>query len=55
MKECNAPKAFWKYYDLFRRKRISLNTFVELSGLSEQQVVLFLMELGYSPKTIKTR
>lgn len=28
------PKCFWKYYDLYRRKKISLSEFSCLSGLS---------------------
>lgn len=48
MKECNAPKSFWKYYDLFRRKKMTLNQFVMLSKLPEHTVLSFLKELGFS-------
>ena len=39
------PKAFWKYYDLYRRKQISLLDFSKLSGLSEYMLQLYLKAL----------
>lgn len=55
MKECNAPKSFWKYYDLFRRKKMTLEQFVTLSKLPEHIVLSFLKELGFSEISIKKR
>jgi len=36
------PKAFWKYYDLFRRGKISLSDFVQLSGVPEKRLLDYL-------------
>lgn len=32
------PNVFWKYYDLYRRGQITLQTFVVLSGLTKDQI-----------------
>lgn len=29
------PKAFWKYYDLYRRKQITLDEYAVMTGLLE--------------------
>ena len=39
------PKSFWKYYDLFRRKQISLEAFSRLSELTEEEILAFLKRL----------
>ncbi len=36
------PKAFWKFYDLYRRKQISLKQFSQQSGLSIYEIQRFL-------------
>jgi len=41
----NIPKVFWKYFDLFRRGRLSLSDFSALSELSEQEIVRALSSL----------
>jgi hypothetical protein len=39
------PKIFWKYYDLFRRKQITLEQFSSLSHLSKKEITTFLKNL----------
>ena len=39
------PKIFWKYYDLYRRKIITIKQFSELSNLSIKQIKTFLQIL----------
>lgn len=39
------PKSFWKFYDLYRRKQISLDQFSQLSGLSVYEICKFLKNL----------
>lgn len=39
------PKTFWKYYDLYRRKQISLSEFAHLSGLSVSKIEDYLDNL----------
>lgn len=39
------PKTFWKYYDLYRRKQISMKEFAELAGISERQLRAYLKTL----------
>ena len=36
------PKVFWKYYDLYRRKRISLSEYAAATGLSAFAIRYFL-------------
>ena len=36
------PKVFWKYYDLYRRKRISLSEYATATGLSSFTIRHFL-------------
>ena len=36
------PKVFWKYYDLYRRKRISVSEYAAATGLSAFAIRLFL-------------
>ena len=40
------PKIFWKYYDLFRRKVITLKEFSSLSNLSEEELSDYLEVLS---------
>lgn len=39
------PKAFWKYYDLFRRNQLSIVNFSRLSGLSESDIQFYLAHI----------
>lgn len=36
------PKIFWKYYDRFRRKQITLSEFSRLTGLTENEIRAYL-------------
>ena len=48
------PKVFWKYYDLYRRKRISLSEYAAATGLSAFAIRYFLKNVvEKSPKTIE--
>ena len=48
------PKVFWKYYDLYRRKRISLSEYAAATGLSAFAIRHFLKNVvGKSPKAIE--
>ncbi len=44
------PNVFWKYYDLFRRKKITLLEFSQLSELQTTQITYFLENLGLEEK-----
>lgn len=44
------PKIFWRYYDLFRRKKLSLTQFSEKTGLNKRSLRLFLKEISESQK-----
>lgn len=50
----DAPKVFWKYYDLYRRNIITLQEYAKLSGLSKAQISRFLEELYAKEKKMKT-
>ena len=39
------PKVFWKFYDLYRRKQITLLEFSRLTGLSEKTLRSYLRTL----------
>lgn len=48
------PKIFWKYYDLFRRKKITLSQYSEETGLSVPDIKRFLAKVvGKSVKSIE--
>lgn len=48
------PKVFWKYYDLYRRKRISLSEYAAATGLSAFAIRHFLKNtVEKSPKVIE--
>lgn len=44
------PKIFWKYYDLYRRKQLTLEVFSEKTHLTEQQIMSYLSELKKKKK-----
>ncbi len=48
------PKVFWKYYDLYRRKKISLSEYAAATGLSAFAIRHFLKNVvEKSPKAIE--
>ena len=48
------PNVFWKYYDLYRRKRISLSEYAAATGLSAFAIRHFLKNVvEKSPKAIE--
>ena len=48
------PKVFWKYYDLYRRKRISLSEYAAATGLSAFAIRHFLKNVVEKrPKAIE--
>ena len=48
------PKVFWKYYDLYRRKRISLSEYATATGLSAFAIRHFLKNVVEKrPKAIE--
>ncbi len=48
------PKVFWKYYDLYRRKRISLSEYAAATGLSAFAIRRFLKNVVEKrPKAIE--
>lgn len=50
----DSPKVFWKYYDLYRRKRISLSEYAAATGLSAFSIRHFLKNVvEKSPKAIE--
>ncbi len=55
MEASNVPNTFWKYYDLYRRKIITVNQFAILSDLRLEEVLLYLRELGLLKKEKKGR
>lgn len=42
------PKIFWAFYDLFRRKQITLAQFSEKAGLPEDEINRILKEISKS-------
>lgn len=40
--ESNIPKSFWRYYDQYRRSKITLSEFSMSSGLSVVSLNLYL-------------
>ena len=48
------PKIFWKYYDLFRREKITLTQYSENTGLTVLEIEKFLGEIvEKKPKPIE--
>lgn len=39
------PKEFWKHFDLFRRGKLSLSDFSQLSGISGRQLLRYLAKI----------
>lgn len=48
------PKVFWKYFDLYRRKQITIQEYSNLSGLSKREIALFLKELAVDKKVMNS-
>ena len=40
------PKIFWKYFDLHRRKSISLEEYSLKSGLTKVEIKVYLKEIA---------
>lgn len=40
------PKIFWKYYDEYRRKKISLKEYSKLTGIKENQLEIYFSEIS---------
>ena len=40
------PKIFWKYYDEYRRKKISLKEYSELTGIKENQLKIYVSKIS---------
>jgi len=43
--ELYPPKAFWKYYDLYRRGKISADEYMNLSGFSATMLSRYLSSI----------
>ena len=39
------PKSFWKYYDLYRRKKITMEEFSQRTGLTKTEIEAYLKEI----------
>lgn len=46
----NIPKIFWKYYDLFRRKLLTIEDFSQKTGLEQNTIRLYLQEISKNSK-----
>ena len=44
------PKAFWKYYDLYRRKQITLDEYAVMTGLALRDLPLSSCYYGEKAK-----
>ncbi len=40
--DIHIPKNFWKYYDLYRRRHISLDEFSGKSGIEKETIIFYL-------------
>lgn len=47
------PKVFWKYYDLYRRKQITLNDYVVKTGLELPAICYYLDAVAEKKATCK--
>lgn len=45
-KKINIPKIFWKYYDLYRRNRITLNEYSLFTKISKETLLIYLQEVS---------
>lgn len=39
------PKIFWKYYDLYRRKKMTIQEYGENTGLQIENIRYYLMQI----------
>ena len=46
-REERIPNIFWKYYDLYRRKQITIEQFSLFSGLAEKEIQQDLDLISY--------
>ena len=54
LKADDIPKIFWKYFDLYRRKKITIQKYSEMTGLHIAILEAFLREtLGKELKDIE--
>lgn len=42
----NIPKIFWKYYDQYRRKQISVDEFSQITNIKKSLLRLYLSEIS---------
>lgn len=47
------PKAFWKYYDLYRRKQITLDEYAVMTGLAPSAICRYLAAITEKKATCK--
>lgn len=45
MSDISIPNAFWKYYDLYRRKKITIDAFQQFSGIGKDELLAYLKEV----------
>lgn len=48
MNSFDVPKTFWTFYDLYRRKQISLHQFSIKSNIELAMLVAYLKEISYN-------
>ena len=46
MKEIDAPNSFWKYYDLYRRKKITFDKYSILANIPKKSLLYYLHSFG---------
>lgn len=44
-KQIEIPKKFWKYYDLYRRGKMTIEEFSNQSGLTISDLLLYLSSI----------
>lgn len=49
------PKAFWKYYDLYRRKQITLDEYAVMTGLAPSAICRYLAAITEKKPNVKTK
>jgi len=42
----NIPKIFWAFYDLFRRKQITISQFSQKTNLTEEEIARIMKEIS---------
>lgn len=40
--ENDIPKVFWKYFDLYRRQKITIGEYAEQANLSQSDILFYL-------------